>query len=274
MGIVFGIRDDLSEDFEQAIIETGVVHVVAASGMNVTIVAGFLSFIFSLFLRRQIAIVLSILGIIIYAFMAGLEPSILRASVMGGIAFTAQILGRQNLATLSLFLTGFILLFLFPGLLFDIGFQLSFVSTLGLIHFQPVFLTFFKLSKLARKSIFMESFATTFSAQLATLPILLSNFGTYSLWSIIVNVLVLWTIPILMLLGGIAGIICLFFAPLASFFLYLSLPFLLFFEAVVNFFSSRPLQINLETFPWQFSIGYYFILLSIFMFLLKRARVT
>ena len=138
LGIVFGIKSSMSSNFLDNLKILGLMHIIAASGMNVTLVAGFLSAIFLLFLKRQIALILTIAGIFIYAFLAGFEPSIVRASIMGMITFTAQILGRQKLAGYSLFATAYIMIIFSPFVIWDIGFQLSFVSTAGLIFLRPV----------------------------------------------------------------------------------------------------------------------------------------
>lgn len=257
LGIVFGIKENMPKNFAVNLRSLGIFHVVAASGMNVTMVGGFLIFVFGLFLRRQIAILLSIFGIILYAVLAGLEASILRASIMGSLVFVAQMIGRQNLASYSLFLTGFAMLFVSPNLINDIGFQLSFMATVGLLYLKPYF----------DKSILGKAFGTTIAAQVATLPILLANFGTYSLLSILVNALVLWTIPILMIIGSLGAMIGLILQPFGQFILYFSLPFLLYFEKIVDVFALFPGLITIATFPWQLIAGYYSLLLA---FLLKR----
>lgn len=84
LGIVFGIKRPFPSDFNEALKNTGLMHVIAASGMNVTIVGGFIASTFMIFLRRQLAMFLSIAGIAFYALLAGLEPSIVRAAIMGG----------------------------------------------------------------------------------------------------------------------------------------------------------------------------------------------
>lgn len=256
LGIVFGIREGMEKSFSNDLRLSGVLHVVAASGMNVTIVGGFLSSLFGSVLRRQIALLLSIFGIFFYALLAGLEPSILRASMMGSLAFGAQILGRQNLAIYALFLAGYLMLFVSPSVIFDIGFQLSFLATLGLLLLKPAFF---------RKAIITDDLATTVSAQAATLPILLSNFGTYSLWSVLINGLILWTIPILMIIGGVGAMFGLLFEPLGQFILYLALPFLLFFEMIVRASSKWGGVVGIESLPWQIAVGYYFILVAVLM---------
>lgn len=262
LGIVFGIKTGFSSDFLENLRRVGVMHVIAASGMNVTMVGGFIFYVFISFLRRQVAIILTILGILFYAFLAGFEPSIARASIMGIIAFSAQVLGRQKDSFYALLLTGFLMLFISPKLIFDIGFQLSFLSTLGIL-FIP---NFFKRNK----SPLFSDFLTTFSAQIATLPILLSAFGTYSIVSIVVNTLVLWTIPFLMIIGAIGALTSFIFDPLAKALLFFCLPLLYYFQWCVNVFSQVKLDLTVEKVPFQFVVSYYLFLASVIVYKLKK----
>jgi competence protein ComEC len=264
LGIVFGIKVDFSKTFLQNIKAVGVMHIIAASGMNVTMVAGFFFYLLSLFLRRQAAILLSIMGIIFYDFLAGFQSSIIRASIMAALAFSAQIMGKQRDGLYILFLTGLVMLFWQPNYLTDIGFQLSFASTLGILVIPRLLKRF--------ENGFSADLITTFSAQVATLPILISGFGVYSLWSVVVNVLVLWTVPILMILGGFAAIAAFVFAPLTKFLLYLCLPLLLYFESVANFFANLKGSLVLQNIPWQLIAAYYLILISILVFAFKKNR--
>lgn len=262
LGIVFGIKQNLSKDFLDNLKTAGVMHVIAASGMNVTITAGFIFYLFSAFFKRQLAVFLSILGILFYAFLAGFEASIVRASIMGIIAFSSQILGKQQYSFYALLLTGFVMLFAAPKYLLDIGFQLSFAATLGILLIPRL------LSKF--QNVLTEGFLTTAAAQIATFPILLVSFGTYSLWSIFCNVLILWTVPFLMIIGGTAALVSFIFVPIANLLLYLCLPFLMFFVKVVAIFGNLKGSVVFETFPWQFSLAYYLLLASFLLFYLKH----
>ncbi len=262
LGIVFGIKENLSKEFLESIQITGVMHVIAASGMNVTMVSGFLFYLLAAFFRRQIAIFLSILGIFFYTALAGFEASIVRAAIMGTIVFSAQVLGRQTFALNTLLITAFFMLLVRPDFLVDTGFQLSFAATLGLLYIPNIFKRI--------QNALSESFITTFSAQLATLPILVSNFGNYSLWSIVVNGLILWTIPILMVLGAVAAFFSFIFSPLSSLFLYLCLPFLYFFESTVMLFGNLKQSFVFDSLPWQFSLSYYLLLASIIVFKVRK----
>ena len=262
LGIVFGIKGPMSNEFTQKLRLAGVFHVIAASGMNVTMVGGFLSSVFTLFLRRQTALITSILGILFYAFLAGMQPSIIRASIMGVLVFSAQILGRQVWGAYSLFLAAFMMLFVSPNLISDVGFQLSFAATLGLLYIRPLF------ERIARFPL-AEDFFVTFSAQIATLPILISAFGTYSVWSIPVNVLVLWTVPALMVLGGVGAVLGMVSQAAGSILIYLCLPFLLYFQKIVSFFGSLGQVITVQNVPVSFILGYYLLLLAIVFYFSK-----
>ncbi|RJP45871.1 MAG: ComEC/Rec2 family competence protein [Armatimonadetes bacterium] len=271
MGIVFGIKKDMPYSFFEDLRNAGVLHVIAASGMNVALVGGFISGLLGSLLKRQTAILLSMFAILFYAFLSGFEPSIVRASIMGILAFSAQILGRQNLSLLSLFLAGYGMLLVSPKLLFDIGFQLSFVSTLGLIYIPRAMLTD-SFRERVKKTLVGDDITTTISAQLATLPILLANFGTYSLWSVAVNGVLLWVVPVIMVLGGVGAVVGMVVEPLGKLFLYLSFPFLMYFEKVVVFFGDFE-GVSVTNFPWTFAVGYYCILISLLIYIGRRRHV-
>lgn len=261
LGIIFGIKEQMPKDFTENLRTAGVFHVIAASGMNVTLIGGFVATGLAFFLKRQIAIGLSILAIVFYAVLAGLEPSIIRASIMGILVFSAQIMGRQALAVNGLALAAFGMLFNDPTLVSDVGFQLSFAATLGILFIKPLF---------GKREGIVSEILTTIAAQLATLPILLANFGTYSIYSVLVNGLVLWTVPMLMMVGGAGAVLGLILAPVGQFLIYVCYPLLLYFETVVNFFGKIGGVIAISTLSWQLVAGYYCLLASALLFLKKK----
>jgi len=264
LGIVFGAKGDFPPVFWSDLRNAGVLHIIAASGMNVSFFTGAVMFSLNMFLKRRLSLILAVFAAIFYSFLVGFEASILRATIMAIIAFTASFFGRQNFAVLALIATGFVMLLWSPAFLFDVGFQLSFLATLGILLLKPLFGAIYKFPFVG------EDLVTTVSAQLATTPILLGTFGSIGLWSLLVNILVLWTVPILMLLGSMAVILGLVFAPLGKLLLFLCLPFLLLFEKVVTFFGGFSWSLAVDVFPWQFSIGYYLILVA--AVILKRQK--
>lgn len=265
LGIVFGVKETMPKAFSQQVQATGVTHVIAASGMNVTMVAGFLIALFGKLFTRKTAIVLSLLGLFLYALFAGLQPSILRATIMGVCLFSSQLFGKQYRGFYILFLTGCFMLFFSPILLFDVGFQLSFMSTLGILVIQPLFKGVHLLT---------DDLATTISAQIATVPIMIATFGQYSWFSVIVNGLVLWTIPPLMLIGSMAAFVGLLFPFAEKLLLYIAIPFLWFFETIISFFASLPILLVFSTKSIFLIIGYYFVVAAVISCLYARKNIV
>lgn len=263
LGIIFGIKAKFDNNFSQLLSSTGVMHVIAASGMNVTMVSSFIFFLAISSFKRQKAIFLSFIFLTFYILISGFQPSIVRAFIMILFSFLAQILGRQNSGFYGLFLAFFIMVFYDPLLIFSISFELSFLSTLGILMFKPILF----------KNHFLDDFTTTFSAQILSLPIIIASFGNYGILSILVNVLVLWTIPPLMILGGISAILAFFIAPLAILALILAKPFLWWFENVVEFLGSFNLNVKVGAVNGSLILGYYLLVLGIWIFLKKKKQV-
>ncbi len=255
MGIVFGSKEHFPEEVFDALQATGVLHVIAASGMNVTFVSAALLYGFGYFMRRQFALILGCFGIIFYLFLVGFEPSILRASIMGILAFGASLFGRQHVAAYAVLVSAAFMLLWQPGFLFDLGFQLSFLATLGIIFVKPLITL--------PQNFFTESITTTFAAQVGTLPILLGVFGQFGLLSLLVNALVLWTIPIVMLVGSVAAILGLLIPQLGQVIVLITLPFLTFFEFVILSFGQNSWVLQIPHMPIAVWVAYYLILIVI-----------
>lgn len=264
LGIILGEKGKFSPEYNKAIEKTGVMHVIAASGMNVSMLSAFLIGLFLLFVRRQYALVMASIAVVMYAALANFEPSIVRASIMAIIAFGAGLIGRQNTSLYALFLAGFVMIFFDPLIIEDVGFQLSFMATIGIILINPIF------ARIMSKNAVSEDGMTTMSAQVTTVPILLFFFGSYSPISIITNLFILWVVPPLMILGGVAAIFSLFMPVLSIPFIYLSLPFLVYFKSIVMITSQFAYEFSLDNPPWLLIAGYYLILLSLILLYYKK----
>lgn len=267
LGIVFGNNDLSAESFE-TFRKTGVLHVVAASGMNVSMLVSFLLAILLVMFRRQQALFICAFAILIYTGLASFQPSIVRAALMSGFALAAGVVGRQNTSLLALFFAGFVMLFWDPIIIENIGFQLSFLATIGIILFAPVF------NKLGFQSPFFEDFKTSIAAQMATMPLILFLFGKVSAISVIVNLLVLWTIPPLMILGFLASAFSLISPFLSLPFHWLAIPLLSYFYWITGFFLYFAPEISLEHIPWAIIVGYYLIAMSGVLVIYKKLKIS
>lgn len=251
LGIVYGIKSPMSYRFSSAIQNVGLTHVSAASGMNVTLLCGFLGTTLLFFMKRQKTVGMIVGVLMIYMVLSGLQGSILRATLMGGGAILAGIFGRQKQGVYLLFLTACLLLFISPRLLSDLGFQLSFLSTLGILLFSPF------VTSLTGDKILLEDLATSWCAQLLSLPLILITFGKYNLLSLLVNMLVLWVVAPLMILGGLASILGTIVPVIGYSLLVISIPLLWYFQTVTLYFSRFQTGLTISSFPISFIICYY-----------------
>lgn len=229
-GVVLGSKAGITPQFYESLKASGTLHVVVASGMNVTLVAGFLLQTLVLFMNRRRAVVIAVLGIWIYVAIAGFDAPLVRAAIMGSIAFSALKLGRAYMAWRGLFLSAFVMLFLNPNYLSDLGFILSFAATTSLMLFERYFnrLIYFL------PGIFREGLSTSLAAQIGVAPILLWNFGEFNLFSPLINAFVLWTIPYITIIGAIGGMGGLFIPLVGRTILFVIYPLTEYFVLIVQ----------------------------------------
>ncbi len=231
-GITLGSKSEIPYDFWQKLKNTGVVHVVVASGTNVSLTAMFLISVLTVFLSRKKAIIFAFLGIWLYVVLSGFEAPLIRAGIMASFAFWAQGVGRLSYSSRVLLLTCLIMLIFNPLWLFDIGFILSFAATASLMLFQVRIANYLKIVP----NFLKEGLSTSIAAQIGVAPILFVSFGQFNILSPLINMLVLWTVPGIMILGAIGGILGLIFPFLGKLILYLSYPLTWWFINIVSIF--------------------------------------
>ena len=231
-GIVIGAKGALSADFYNQTKLAGVAHVVVASGTNVTFVVSFLMGVVTLFLPRRKAIPFVISGIIMYLFISGFDAPLIRAAIMSSFLFLGQEAGRLTTTWRIYFLTAGIMLIYRPDWIGDIGFILSFVSTASLMLFEKRIRT--RLSKVPE--IFKEGLSTSLAAQIGVTPILFVTFGQFNILSPLINALVLWTVPYVIILGAVGGVVGVIFPFFGKIIIWLTYPLLWWFVKVVEVF--------------------------------------
>lgn len=201
-GITLGERASFSEDFKLAMNLSGTTHLVALSGYNVTIIAAAISWMLGSLMNRRVSFILTVLFVVLFVIMSGGESSIVRAAVMGVIAFLADQVNRVYFFRNAVMAAAFLMVLFNPKvMMFDLGFQLSFLALMGIIYLKPAIRKVLKISPEKGFLAWRENTLTTISAQLAVIPVLLSNFGVFSPMSFLANVLILEAVPITMFLG-------------------------------------------------------------------------
>lgn len=229
-GILLGIKGQMPYDFYQQLIATGTLHIVAASGFNVMIVAQILMNLALNFFRRGVAIGIGVGGIVLYVLLAGASASVVRAGIMGSLSLMAYFWGRPSEAKRLLWVTAGIMMLSEPRMVADIGFQLSVAATAGLIYMGPrLQILKARILRFSNEGVekFIEQYLfPTLAASLATAPIILWHFGRVSLISPLVNLLILPVVPLIMFLTAmvvILGSVAMSLAYLAGWVAYVPL---------------------------------------------------
>lgn len=259
-GLIIGGRSGLSQEWRDTLNTTGTAHLIALSGYNVTIIASFLFFILeALAIPRSWRV--AVIGIILSLFviMVGAEASIVRAAIMGMLVVVARHFGRLASSRNGIALAALVMLALEPTLLVqDIGFQLSFLATLGMIYLFPIFENLTKRWPNIFK--FKEALLMAVSAEIFVTPLILYYFERLSVVAPLVNMLVVPPVPFIMLfgfLGGLAGLIAVSLGQIVGFSSWLGATYVL---GVIRLASRLPLAaINFSVDWWSLIIYYVFL---------------
>lgn len=259
--MTLAIKSDLSEETLEAFNKTGTRHIIAISGMHLAIIAlALMYFLLAVGLNRNHAFYFALLGIIFFVILVGFPPSAVRAAIMAGLALFAIRIGRLKNAGNAVIFAAVLMLVCNPNLLrYDTGFQLSFAAILGIVYIFPKLDRFFKKYSnfLGIKTIFL----ITLSAQIATFPIIINSFGSFSLLSVLANVLILPFVPIVMLGGFLLVIIGFANLHLAQILVY-PIWLILFYQIeVIKFFASLPFGFLTFEKVGFFIIGVYYLIL-------------
>lgn len=248
-GILLGVDTGLTRELQQAFKDTGTAHIIAISGFNISIIAGIFFAFFSRFLGERRGAVVAIVGIAIYTFVVGADAAVVRAAIMGSLALLAKQVGRRQFALNTLLAVAFVMTVVNPLFVWDVGFQLSFFATLGLILYADPFTQFadriirqiFPASTAERfAELFSEFVLLTLAAQLTTIPIMAYHFQRISLVSFIANPFILPAQPAVMILGGLAVLLSLIWFPLGQLMAWVVWPFVVYTIRMVELFDQVP----------------------------------
>lgn len=205
--LLVGIRSEINDDTEQAFIDSGVIHVLAVSGLHV----GYVTLVFWIilgFLRLPLKpkVVLTILALSAYVLVVDIKPSVLRAVIMASMILFAKGWEKQVNVYNSLAAAALIQTLIDPLQLFDMGFQLSFIAVFSIVYIYRRFdvilpdkLRPISVSNKIGRNIY-QLFLVSLSALLGTLPVTIYYFHRIPLISVLSNILV---IPLVGVIGGL-----------------------------------------------------------------------
>jgi len=300
-GVVFGNDKNMSKDLKEKFNATGLSHITAVSGSNIVILVSVLmTFLLFVGFWRSQAFYFSIIFVWFYIALIGFPASGVRAAIMGSIFLAAEFFGRQNTSSRTIILAGALMIFQNPLiLLYDVGFQFSFLASMGIIHLKPIINHFFELAKtsvrkFARANFLTEVFSdkeskfknisvkiinllidivlVTISAQIFILPIIIYNFGSLSLISLITNLLVLPIIPFLTVFGLVVSILGIFSGFLGWVFALPCYALIFYLLKVLETFSKSWATKSFENIYWVWFLIYYFLLFGLIWFFTKKLK--
>jgi len=269
-GILLGIESGISSEVRDAFNDTSTTHIIAISGFNITILAALVISLTGRTLGMRKGAIVAATVIALYTILVGADASVVRAAIMGGLVLFARFLGRVTLAMASLGAAAILMTLANPYLLWDVGFQLSFAATLGLVLYaEPLKDGFVKIASRWMETDRANRLSTpvgefllfTFAAQITTLPLTAYHFQRLSLVSFLANPIVLPAQPPLMILGGLATMAGMIWLPLGQLLAWLAWPFPAFTIRVVDLFAAVPsAAIDLGPISFPALIGMYVLL--------------
>ena len=221
-GLLLGDRSGISEATKQAFIDSGVAHVLAVSGSNVAVVAAIFIFLVDLFrLPRAVRPILVAGAIVFYMLLTGSQPPVVRATIMALVFLGGEIVQRKSNPYNALGLSAMIILIWDSRQLFDVGFQLSFLAVLSIIHCYPranVLISRLEGSGLIRKIVvwLLRLCAVSLVATLGTLPLTALSFGRLSIVGIAANLVVIPATELSVVLGSAQMFAAIFSTRIAS----------------------------------------------------------
>lgn len=252
-GILVGGDHFMSENGVLAFRRAGLTHVVAASGYNVTVVSGWTVSALSGFLNRWLVMYIAIISIILYIFLAGGSAAVIRAGLMGIAVIVGKLMGRETSGGWILLIVSMAMLVVNPGWLWDIGFQLSVAAMAGMVYWAG-----------------RSAWSQTLACQLTTLPLILHYFGNLSVVAPLANILLIWPVPVVMPVLGLASLMGIVVPELGYLFSLIAWwPLRYMIEGAEIISSAHWSSLSVEKVSWEW-VGLYYLVLIIIRRFIKR----
>ena len=216
--LLIGYKDDLDKTLVQSYSNTGVVHIIAISGLHLGLIYWLLIQLLKPLQRKKhtrwLKPVIIIGGLWLFSLLAGAQPSVLRSAVMFTCIVLGESLGRKSSIYNSLAASAFMLLCYNPYWLWDVGFQLSYTAVLSIVIFmKPIYNWFYIKNKVLDFTWKMN--AVTLAAQVLTVPLSIYHFHQFPNYFLLTN-LVAVPVSSVIVLGEILLCVVSFIAPVAT----------------------------------------------------------
>lgn len=271
-GMLLGLRYDIPQELYEDFRDSGTAHLLAISGLHMSIVAGIvLSFAVWLFGRRRPTYFYTTLFILWgYALLAGMSPSVTRAAIMVSLFLLGSYVGRQRSALTAIAFAAAVMVAINPHILWSVSFQLSFAAVLGLLFLTP---TFQRWLTWTRAPAFMvDSVSYSLGAIIATLPLVVYYFGYVSLVGLPATFFAVLALPAAIVLSAAVAFIGLLSIPVAQVIGWVDWLFLKYMTVIVQGFAALPsssLAVRSMSAAW---VWVYYAVFGFAMWLVARRR--
>ncbi len=272
--ILLGNKNQIPPEIRNWFAQAGISHILAVSGLHISIFSKLITifFINVLLISRQKIFWPTFLVVIFFVVLVGAPASAVRAAIMGLGLVLSQIIGRPQTGKRFVVYAATAILLINPQLLkSDIGFQLSFLAVAGISFLSTVFDKYFNKIPDFRYFPLRQYLASTISAQIFVLPLVLYYFGNLSLMSPLINVLVISVMPLIMVFGltfALLGLINFYLAKIFFYPLWLLSTFVI---LAAKFSVKAPGAYLALNFPLFLTIIFY-ILIFFWLGKLKKTR--
>jgi competence protein ComEC len=268
--LILGQQQDISPEILQDYRFAGAVHILSVSGLHVAYIYAFLSFLLLFFPNNKtgkvVKLILLLLSLWGFAFLAGMAPAIVRAVVMFSFVSVGKFLQRNTNIFHTLLASSVIILLWKPSFLFDVGFQLSYVALFFILWVHPIFTSFWK-PKNKIKKYFLEILTVSFAAQIGTFPLSMYYFHQFPSLFFVTNLLILPILSIVMIYGVVITILAAF--DITNFYLSKILEYgILIINEIIGFVAEfEPFVLQDVSFNMGMLIAYYLLVFSFFIWL-------
>ncbi len=206
-GILFGDKTSFTNELKTIFKRAGIYHTVVVSGLHMSIISQVIFFAcLKLKFGKKLSAIAAVLGCLCFAFMVGFTPSVIRSAIMMFIYFMSKILDKESDSLNSLGFSLLVLLIVNPYYVWDLGLQLSFLSTWGIIMFAPRLSELLKINNKLLNSL-KDAFCVSLSATLVTFPLIAAKFSEVSVIAPIANTFITPLIPIVFVLALACGVL-------------------------------------------------------------------
>ena len=223
--LLIGYKDDLDQNLVQDYSKTGVIHIIAISGLHLGLIYALMNYLLGLipFLNRRkwMHAILIIAGLWIFSLLSGASASVLRSAVMLTCIISGKAIQRSMPVYNALAASALLLLCYQPFFLWDVGFQLSYLAVIGIVWLQKPLQRLLYIPQKPMRSIW-EMFCVTLAAQVFTTPVCLYYFHQFPNFFFISNLLavplstlilfaellllmVAWLTPVALIVGKMVG---------------------------------------------------------------------